>query len=913
MAMNTSSELIREFIEEAKAHIGTVEAGLLRLDEANCDAATLNEIFRAVHSIKGTAGFFELTKIVELSHVMEALFGRLRDDKIQVTAHMVDVLLEATDVLKDLICRAAEQEDRDVSEYVAAVKAFFQKEERRESPAGAGGLSAWDMWNQLTALEESANTEVAGVLPRLAPEPRTEPASPEVMVSAGEGPKRRGEPASESDAKARVALTGETVRVGVELLDDLLNIVGEMVLRRNQLLRIAQNAGKDVAQLDVVAQGIDNLTTSLQEKVMKTRMQPVANVFNKFPRIVRELTRKMDKEVDLVMEGMSVELDRSIIEALVDPITHLVRNALDHGIEPPKSRMAGNKPPAGTLVLHAYQESGRVIIDIRDDGAGIDIEKVKAKAVLKGWITDREAAAMRDTDVLSFIMRPGFSTAEQVTDISGRGVGMDVVKTNIEKLGGKVEIYTEKGAGTTFRLMLPLTLAIIPSFIVEAAGDAFAVPQANVKEFVLIQPGETSDKRIEFIQSSPVLRLRHQLLPLVYLNDVLGTSGGQTGGRQNWGSRFIDEGRTFRILVIKSGSLRYGLVVDAVYDTEEILVKPVPRVIGACGCYSGVTVLGDGRIAMIIDPESIRLEANLSETREAEGESVLPSGGDRGREQQYLLLFKCSGGEMLGIDLAMVARVEEIAASRVQKIGSKEYFTFQGQTIRIIRPEHYLPIARRKRKPPKLYVILPKFVKHTVGIIAEEICDAILTRIQLDESGVSGRGIIGSTLVDDRIVTLLNIYELFEKAAPEYYGLKTATAGKRVLPETGGSPGMKKARILLAEDTPFFARTIKSYLESDGFEVVTAENGREAFEMLSRRTVDVVISDIEMPLMNGLELVRTIRESETLRHLPVIALTSLGGEENREKGLRAGFDVYEFKLDRKRLLDSVHKVLAQKA
>lgn len=911
MAMKPNNELLREFIEEAKVHIGAAETGLLRMEEGVCDDDTLNEIFRAVHSIKGTAGFFEMAKIVELSHVMETLFGRLRDHEVQMTPDMVDVLLTATDVLKELVCQPTGQDDRDIASHVASVKAFLPTGEKSKTIGDAGGLSAWDMWNQLTAMEEQP-VNVIDSLPAQLTACVKESSVEEVRLAAEDRALEQRGLGRSGDVKTKGGIKGETVRVGVELLDDLLNIVGEMVLRRNQLLRIAQNAGKDVAQLDVVAQGIDSLTTNLQEKVMKTRLQPVANVFNKFPRIVRELSRKMGKEVDLVLEGMSVELDRSIIEALVDPITHLVRNALDHGIESQENRMMQNKSSTGVLSLRAYHESGRVVIDISDDGAGIDLEIIKAKALVKGWISEKEAASMREAEALNLIMRPGFSTAEQVTDISGRGVGMDVVKTNIEKLGGKVEICTEKGAGTTFRLILPLTLAIISSFIVEAAGDCFAVPQANVKELILIQPGKKSEKRIEFIQTYPVLRLRDQLLPLIRLIDILGVAA-ETAASEDRCAYFADEGQTFRILVLQSGSLRYGLLVDAVYDTEEILVKPVPSILRVCGCYSGVTVLGDGRIAMIIDPESIRVKANLCEPQESCVKETSHSAvGSTASEQQYLLLFKSSGGEMLGIDLSMVSRVEEIGASRIQKIGSKLYFSFRGQSIRIIRPEHYLPISNRKSTVSKCYVILPKLVKHTIGIIAEEICDVILTRIQLDTAGVSGLGVIGSTLVEDQIVTLLDVHELFEKAAPEYYSLKSVRQRNHYPVYSGGLPEMRKTLILLAEDTPFFARTTKSYLESAGYEVITAENGREAFEILSRQAVDAVISDIEMPLMNGFELVRAIRASETLKHLPVIALTSLSSEASREKGLRAGFDIYEVKLDRVRLLDSVRKVLEKR-
>ncbi|GBG58461.1 chemotaxis protein CheA [Sporomusaceae bacterium FL31] len=908
--MKPNYELLQEFIEEAKAHIGSVEAGLLRMGEDECDADCVNEMFRAVHSIKGTAGFFELTEIVELSHAIETLFGKLRDQEMNINPTMIDALLTVTDVLKELVLNPELSTGCDITPYVTIVKDFLPAGKRQETDEAGADFSAWDVWNQLTDLEMQEK-QMAAALPAesFLPSPAVSQLLTEAAFSAN-GPAKPGEPTRPMEGKTRTASAGDTVRVSVALLDDLLNMVGEMVLRRNQLLRIAQNTGKDVFQLDVVAQGIDTLTTNLQEKVMKTRMQPVANVFNKFPRIVRELSRKLGKEVELEMAGLSVELDRSIIEALIDPITHLVRNALDHGIESPRIRVAGNKPPDGKLVLHAYHESGRVIIDVRDDGAGIDIEVIRAKVLQKGWISEKEAGLLSECDILNFIMRPGFSTAQEVTDLSGRGVGMDVVKTNIEKLGGKVELFTTMGAGTTFRLILPLTLAIISSFIVEVAGSAFALPQANVKELILIQPGEMSEKRIEFIHTCPVLRLRKRLLPLVRLADVLEIDDGTGDGSEERFAYFADKNRTFRILVIKSGHLHYGLAVDAVYDTEEILVKPVPAALKACGCYSGVTVLGDGRIAMIIDPESLRLEANLCQVEEAaKPAEVHPAEKSPLSEQQSLLLFKASGGEILGVDLAMVSRVEEIALTRIQKIGSRHYFIFRDQPIRVIRPEHYLPISRRKNNPSKVYIILPKFVRHPVGIIAEEICDAVSTNIELDITGVSSDGIIGTTVVDGTIVTLLNIHDLLKKAAPEYYTQKTVEERKGSRELSGERSKVKKAVILLAEDTPFFSRTIKSYLENEDYTVIAVENGCDALEVLSRQTVDVVISDIEMPHMNGLELVRAIRSSETLRHLPVIALTSLSSDADKERGLRAGFDLYEVKLDRARLLESVDQVL----
>lgn len=903
--MEKGGDLLNEFIVEAKAHIAKMEAGLLRMEETEDDDDIINEVFRAAHSIKGTASFFELNSIVELSHAVETLFGELREHRLKVNPEMIDVLLSSVDLLKELINNPLENEIHDISCHVADIKWFMGTSQNKPTEV-SGGHSAWDLWNQLTSSDDKVEA------------PR--PAAEAVCHIQSEQASVEGMSTSLPDAAQQVVCCEgrprevskeESVRVGVGLLNDLLNLAGEMVLRRNQLLRITQDSDRSSPQLEVVAKGIDELTTNLQKRIMKARMQPIANVFNRFPRIVRDLSRKVGKEVDLAMWGMDVELDRSLVEALVDPMTHLVRNALDHGIESAGIRQVNNKPVTGSLTLRAYHESGRVIVEVCDDGAGIDLQKVKGKALERGLVGKEVITNMRDSEIMNLIMRPGFSTAERVTDISGRGVGMDVVKTNIEKLGGKIEILSELGRGTTFRLILPLTLAIISSFIVMAEGQSFAIPQANVRELLLIQSDETNGKHVAKVQNSPVLRLRGRLLPLVRLGSLLsqGTKLETTAADDC----FFDTAQTLRVLVIKTGNSSYGLVVDCVYDTEEILVKPLSPILRNCGLYSGATVLGDGNIAMILDTEGIAQLADFSLENNASQEPDPHSTKNIEAEKQYLLLFRCSGSEILGLDLAMVSRVEKVDVSQLQKIGSKYYFSFQGQTTRVVRPEHYLPISHKNNKPSKVYIILPKLVKHPIGIIAEEIHDSVYTKVSLDRAGVCGKGILGSTLINDTVVTLVNIHELFAEAAPEYYNQLSSRKrfGDERFPERTSEN--KKSTILLVEDTLFFLRVVKNYLESEGFEVVTAENGREALDKLQELKVDAVVSDIEMPIMTGIELVRAIRANETLRHLPVIALTSLTGENNKEKGLRAGFNRYEFKLDRARLLDTVYDVLNKRA
>ncbi|NMA95912.1 MAG: chemotaxis protein CheA, partial [Clostridiales bacterium] len=553
-------------------------------------------------------------------------------------------------------------------------------------------------------------------------------------------------------------LVEESIRVNLNLLNDLMNLASELVLGRNRLLSTMEVYSKEIPGLDAILQDVDHITTEMQEKVMQTRMQPVRNIFNKFPRFIRDVSRDLNKEMELTMEGMDVELDKSIIESLGDPLTHLVRNAADHGIEKPEIREQLGKPRKGNIHLHAYHEGGHVAIDIIDDGAGIDAKVIRDKAVEKGIINQAEAEGLEDADALLLLFAPGFSTAEAVTDVSGRGVGMDVVKTNIEKLGGSIEIYTEPGKGTTFRLTLPLTLAIISSLIVRVSNQRFALPQINLQEMVRIKPGDET-RRIEYINDSRVLRLRGNLLPLIYLSDVLGLP--KDGGPE--------EAEIIRVLVLKLGSKRFGLVVDSIQDDEEILVKPLPRYIGECRAYSGVTIMGDGSIALILDPQGIVEAANLNFATESYNqEEEVITALEEDAKIQDMLLFQAAGPEMLSVHLSEVARVDEIDIDTIEYIGNREYINYRGRPLLIIRPENYLPIQNKNRKYNRSYIIIPKHSDKYVGILISKLYDTIHDYVHIDDRDIKGPGIYGTMLIDGKVAIVVCIKELIEMAHPDF-------------------------------------------------------------------------------------------------------------------------------------------------
>ncbi|HZJ83559.1 MAG TPA: chemotaxis protein CheA [Clostridia bacterium] len=703
-----NEEFIQEFVEEARLHIQQVESNLLGLANNYQDDELINELFRSVHSIKGTAGFFGLDNIVGLSHSMESLFGDVRNKRIQLDNLSIDALLSANDYLKDMVDHVASSHEMDISPFVDKLGGF------------------------------SHNPPMVGLA---------------------------GEIQDNSPSNLRQSLSNividESIRVPIGLLDNLMNLASELVLGRNQLLRILEGERKEIEGLDPILQNIDHITSQIQEGAMQTRMQPLGNVFNKFPRLIRELSRQLKKDIKLEMDGNQVELDKSIIESLGDPLTHIIRNAADHGIEDPEERESLGKERQGTIRIGAFHEGGYVSINISDDGSGIDTKSLKKKILGSGLKTKEELADMDERQILDHVFLPGLSTASSVTDVSGRGVGMDVVRTNIERMGGTIEIQNRIHQGSSFILNLPLTLAIISSIIVEASGQKFALPQADLQEMVRVKPGNR-DRRLQYIKGSMVLRLRGGLLPIVSLSEVLGL---EMEGENPKRSRDLSE--IIRILIIKIGSKRFGLMVDGIHDDEEILVKPLPIHLKSCKCYSGVTILGDGDIAMILDSDGIAGQAKLEFTdhiKELDEENDEEKTGDG---HETMLLFSCLGPEIMGIPLSMASRVEEIYGEDIQHIGKGKYIKYRDQSLRLVSPHDHLPIHKGEYGNTKLYVIIPKLEKYPMGLLVHKIHDTAILDTKLKEQDTKVNGIDGTTFWQDKIISILNLEELIEMSLGE--------------------------------------------------------------------------------------------------------------------------------------------------
>ena len=679
--MSCEDELLNEFVVESNEHMADIENQLLSIEEsgADVDVDLINEVFRGIHSIKGAAGFLGLKKVNDLAHSLENILNMMRNLELVPNSGMIDVMLRAADRLQGLLQDVESSNDEDVSDHIeelekiaagggaeseAPVAESTPEPEPEPEPEvvveqkqaeGGDDIDA-QIAAAFAAREAKEAAEAAGQAPASEPAPAPAPK-----------PAEKKAPAKKESAEKKAA-PETSIRVSVGVLDKLMNLAGELVLSRNQLMQAISSS--DRCSLDTIASRLDQVTSEVQESIMQTRMQQIGTVFSKFPRIVRDLSGKLKKQCALNIEGKEVEVDKTIVEAIGDPLTHLIRNSVDHGIESPADRKKAGKSEEGMMNLRAFYQAGKVRIEIEDDGAGIDPEKLKEKAIAKNIITQDRADQMSDREAIRLIFHPGFSTAAQVTDVSGRGVGMDVVKTNIAKLGGLVDIESTVGQGTLIVITLPLTLAIIPSLIVQCSDDRFAIPQVNIVELVRVR-GDELNERIGRVKDAEVLRLRGNLLPLIRLADVVETNDSvseEEDLEEKESSQTSEDLAALNIIVVETGEQSFGLIVDGLHDSEEIVVKPLSRHLQQCPCLSGATILGDGHVALILDVAGIaaneEIQCNQELNEEAATETV-----DGDEDTQYMLLFSNHESEHFAVTMDIISRIDRIRADRIDTVG----------------------------------------------------------------------------------------------------------------------------------------------------------------------------------------------------------------------------------------------------
>ena len=732
-------EIVGEFLVESYENLDAYDEDLLALERDPSDREVIGSIFRAIHTVKGTSGFFGFTALESLAHVAENLLGRLRDGEIAVTEEIASALLATGDAIRRMlgdIERTGEEGDEDVSELVATLTRL-QGEEAADAPDDPR-LGEMLVDKGVTSSEEvtiAAHEQELGDDRRIG----------EILIDGGQASEEEVESVAEEQAASRGPSVADTsIRVDVGLLDDLMNLVGELVLTRNQLVQLV---GDDTEhELTGAAQRLNLVTTELQEGVMKTRMQPIGNVWNKLPRVVRDLSVSCGKQVRLEMEGQDTELDKTIIEAIKDPLTHLVRNAVDHGIESPEDRAAAGKPEEGQLVLRAFHEGGQVNIEINDDGGGIAADKVRAKAVRSGVVTEEQAERISDREAVNLIFAPGFSTAEEVTSVSGRGVGMDVVRTNIERIGGTVDVQTDPGAGSSFKVKIPLTLAIVPGLMVSSGEDRFVIPQLSLIELVRLE-GDQSDGAIELVHGAPVYRLRGRLLPIVDLSTELGHERDRTG-------------QAINIVVLHADGQRFGLIVDAIHDTEEIVVKPLGSHLKDATLFSGATIMGDGRVALILDVLGIAQRARVvSESAERSVQSESDDHAGTRTQRRTLLLVGVGDDRRAAIALSDVERLEEFATDKIESAGGREVVQYRDDILPLRRLGDLIGAGGFLDPPETLDVVVHRVEDRSVGLVVGQIIDIVDQEVVLDD-GSRGHGVLGSAVIQDRVTDVLDVEAL---------------------------------------------------------------------------------------------------------------------------------------------------------
>ena len=1083
MAIVQDEELLQMFIEESKEHMEGIEADFLDIEEMGeeIDADLVNKVFRAIHSIKGGAGFLGLDTIKNLSHSMENTLNLVRNSELIPTPEVISTLLSALDTLRELIADFMNSNDVDISGHIADLKAISSEEATDSAPPAGNAqesaedsteekivpeaeeeadaiisinlpngqpvftlpeydlkqatkagrilyLAQFDMLNDIERknhtpldvikeiqdtgmlVESKVDIESMGTLddldehplvpfyvlfstvlepsiaPKLinldpwkmyqlnedslltplaekpieakkpaaapkpknkkkavkeapAPEPVAEPEQkPAVAPKAKHAPKSAPTVAKKAPAKRaskqihpKISTKSTTLRVNVKLLDTLMNLAGELVLTRNQLLQNFMNA--DETGLENAVQRVDLITSELQEAIMNTRMQPIGSVFTKFQRVVHDMSKNLGKQVELIIEGESVELDKTIIEAIGDPLTHLVRNSMDHGIEMPDVRAkAGKKLPA-VLKLSAFHEAGQVNIDVMDDGGGIDPQVVKNKLLQNGEIDKDKIEAMSDNELVRMIFKPGFSTAKEVTEVSGRGVGMDVVFSNLSKLGGSMDIESKVGVGTTIHIKLPLTLAIIPSLILDVAGGRYAIPQVNLVELVRI-PAAQVHARIEKIEDASLLRLRGELLPIIRVSDVLNIKRtfydpalGKTvtdrrsnisdrrsadllatdeqqiteemqDMRKEKQDRRVNVNSAYNIVVVNSGDLNYGLIVDALLDSEEIVVKPLGSHFRGIKTYAGATILGDGKAALILDVMGLSNAMNLKTVKEKISETSVLKKLEKSKDAQSLLLVNNAPDEQFAIPLGLVSRIEKIKTADIEMTSGKKTIKYRGSSLILCSIEDVANVKPRAEKEDVFVIIFP-FAGKEVGVLVSEIIDVIDAGETIDEETFRQPGVLGSAILMDRTTLLLDLHGIISAVMPEWVEENKLEIEQKA----DGS-----AVILIVEDSSFFLNQIKGFTESTGYTVVTAMDGIQGAEAAENpeNKIDLILTDIEMPHMDGVQMTERLRAQERFNAIPILALTSVAGDLAEQRALDAGIDEYLIKLDREKVLERVH-------
>lgn len=891
-----------EFFSECDEILQRITSCLTRLESQELSAEVIDSLYRDVHTLKGSSQLFGFQRIGLIAHAIEASLEPVRKNKMTLEKKFVDQVFKSLDLIDRILKNPKMDLENDpklqneLLEILPKLVAFSNKRFGSEFELTHGNIPVEDTKPQ----QLSELMKIHSPLPSQKNEPiKLESKAPEQIIREVKNmennppvvetqeisPKGKVEKSSSGDEQQ---LESSTIRVQVGLLDKLMNLVGEMVLARNQVLQFASTSdNNDFLNL---TQRLDLVTTELQDNVMKTRMQPIGTMFTKFQRVVRDLARDLNKSIDLVIEGAETELDKSILEAIKDPMTHIVRNSCDHGIEDPEERKKKGKRPNGKIILKAYHEGGHVIIEISDDGRGLDPKKILSKALEKRIITPDKAETMSDAEIQQLIFAPGFSTAAQVSSVSGRGVGMDVVKTNIERVGGMIDLNGVVNEGTRIRLIIPLTLAIVPAMIIRSNKEYFAIPQVKLQELIRVDLEENA-KSVEKLQGHYVYRLRGDLLPLIDLAGLI-----EPSDKKNVKT-------VFNIVVLKSEGHTYGLIVDEICDTADIVVKPLPQFLKKVNIFSGATIMGDGSVALILDIQGVAERSGVhwaNQNKDIKARNDMAGTKPKYDESTEYLFFKLSQGGTFSIPLILVHRLEEFLSSEIEISGHEKMVKYRGSLLPIIDLNEYLghKSLPKTNSDEKTAVIVVSKHNRLFGLAVNEILDILTSNQEVTSPLKEIKGVFGTIIFNDKqIVTILDALGIVDDSL----GIQKET--KKVKKLTG-------LRVLLLEDTIFFTRQVTKVLTKAGIEVDHVENGQLALDKLKKVGSDhyhLIVSDIEMPVLNGYEFAKALRADANFQKTPLLALTTRFNEMDRKKGKEVGFTKYLEKLKSDELLDAINE------
>jgi two-component system, chemotaxis family, sensor kinase CheA len=869
--------LLADFVVETKENINLMTQELSLLEDNPANKELLNSIYRTVHTLKSSANLVNLGTVQSTAHSLENLLDLCRDDKLKLTPPIMSLLIDFCDEMisflneKDMFAPSHESRWKELRINILGVLESH--------------LSKSTLLDQKLLFDEKPSLKKKMVVSTEAPRsaPQVKPVAETVAVEFDE--KLIEQLAKEPSLEISRSLGDTSVRVNVNLLDKIMNKVGELVLNRNQILQYSNMINDPVILR--LTQELNIITTELQTDIMTTRMQPVGNVISKFDRLVRDFCRDTNKKIRLKVIGQETELDKTLIETIKDPLTHILRNAMDHGLELPEERVRAGKNEEGNLVIKAFHESGHVTIEISDDGKGLDTKRIINKALEKKLISEEKAKSLSEDQIFSLIFLPGFSTAEKVTKVSGRGVGMDVVKTNIDKIGGSIQIKSQPSAGTTFRLKIPLTLAIIPALTVKSDQSIFAIPQINIVELVRVNQEDPS--QVERIQESEFVRLRGDLIPVFRVHQVLKLPS----------KEMAIEDQFLNIVILNAEGCIFGLVVDNIMDTQEIVVKPLDRKLRSSNFFAGATIMGDGHVALIIDALGFYRQVSSRPLEQLALDASERSRSDLRNvtELQENLLFTLEDERSYCLPLSLIHRLEEIPSNKIEKVGDQLIFRYGDKPLILINLSDFFKIKLKDDSKTKHQIcIVVSYRDQLYGILVNEIVDISITDSNVDTDISDREGFLGTIFINDKLFTLIDVHSVIDRIRPRNQHSEKLINFKNL-----------KKSVLVVEDSPLYRKMEVDVLGAAGLTVYEAKNGDEGLKVLreKKEKIDLIITDIEMPIMNGYEFAKGVRADAEFKHLPIVAISTKVDKKNRDEGVKAGFSLHLEKFKKEELLDAV--------